>query len=376
MWRYPSPPTAWACRPTFCPSCFGSSPGLKATTGEAASPGGPGACHLQGDSAGPRWSHLSRERRVGHGSAVHLHDSDGRRGREQHSESTPSALDSFLAASCEGTSAHPLGGFAIHPPNCVQFRGFPALALPFHRTTCGCRMTLKTRFAPIPFRRASSSRSVGGAGGTSHRARTQPGPARRATKKARTEGHADGLKLRKDRIHGQSRETAATSATVSPLPNGPASRADRLGLVGLSSASAHSKRDRDGSWALRLRLLVLVVVAVPVPPYPVRDRLLASRWRLPPHPDSDGNSPDLLRTKLQATPGLHHIVPMTSTTLSPKCGTPSTGTGTQLTRARCLTPTRSSAGLNSTGRSTSKSTRPHILTMPQHMAKTSPPALK
>ena len=247
MWRYPSPPTAWACRPTFCPSCFGSSPGLKATTGEAASPGGPGACHLQGDSAGPRWSHLSRERRVGHGSAVHLHDSDGRRGRERHSESTPSALDSFLAASCEGTSAHPLGGFAIHPPNCVQFPGIsrPGPPLPSHNLWVSndsedkiCAYTLSASIIKQERWRGWGNIPSGAHTARSGKEGNEKSPHRGTRGRAETQEGPHTWAIQ---------ETAATSATVSPLPNGPASRADRLGLVGLSSASAHSKRDRDGS---------------------------------------------------------------------------------------------------------------------------------
>ncbi len=53
---------------------------------------------------------------------------------------------------------------AVQPCNRVQFQGFPGLAFPFHRAPYGCRMTLKTRCAPAPSRRASSSGNVGGAG--------------------------------------------------------------------------------------------------------------------------------------------------------------------------------------------------------------------
>ena len=71
------------------------------------------------------------------------------------------------------------------------------------------------------------------------------------------------------------------------------------------------------------------------------------------YPHSD-RSPDHPKTILKAAgtqPPSRH--PTTSTTRSPNCGTPLTGTGVhQLMRARCLFPTRSSDGLNPTGRFT------------------------
>ena len=45
---------------------------------------GPGPRHLQGDRGGARGPDLGRERGAGHGGAVHLHDTDGRGGRERH----------------------------------------------------------------------------------------------------------------------------------------------------------------------------------------------------------------------------------------------------------------------------------------------------
>ena len=59
---------------------------------------GPGPRHLQGDRGGPRGPDLGRERGAGHGSAVHLHDTDGRGDRERHGKRTRPALNSLLAA--------------------------------------------------------------------------------------------------------------------------------------------------------------------------------------------------------------------------------------------------------------------------------------
>ena len=44
----------------------------------------PGPRHLQGDRGGARGPDMGRERGSGHGSAVHLHDTDGRGDRERH----------------------------------------------------------------------------------------------------------------------------------------------------------------------------------------------------------------------------------------------------------------------------------------------------
>ena len=66
-----------------------------------------------GLGGGARGPDMGGERGAGHGSAVHLHDTDGRGGRERHGEHPHAAPGSLLTASGGGggsTGARPRGG--------------------------------------------------------------------------------------------------------------------------------------------------------------------------------------------------------------------------------------------------------------------------
>ena len=74
---------------------------------------GPRPRHLQGYRGGARGSDMGRERGAGHGSAVHLHDTDGRGDRERYGHRPPASLHFRRPASgggSGGTGARPGGG--------------------------------------------------------------------------------------------------------------------------------------------------------------------------------------------------------------------------------------------------------------------------
>ena len=144
----------------------------------------------------------------GHGSAVHLHDTDGRGGREGHGKRTRPALNSLLAASgggSGGTGAGPGGG--RRPPG-APVRPRRPLEVGLH---AGCDRGLG---GGAPARGGGEARSgparPHAAGDRRHRAdEGHPRGGRRA-------GHLR-VRLRPGRAHRQGRRHGAVDYVVKPF---------------------------------------------------------------------------------------------------------------------------------------------------------------